>query len=326
MGTRQRAAARHTTVVSWLPFDGDMGLMLRICAPVLGEFPRCSDEPRVVSAAAVRWIQLLARNRRCPPAPTSLMSWWPRPRRTTTWSAWILRHVLAILDSSERIHPASVDRFTKRFARFNLPTRRSAHPTGCPRRRRRPATRRSAGPPHTLLFASHLFSAGGRAAKPRGTALISYGIPRSPAYESSTFTPELSARRRLRARSGCTATTWHGGSLRRLSAPSAPGLRLGRLVHPTGPAANGLSGLLLRRRAIHHGQDQGSLDRGRLQSLSGQGAGSGFVTARHWPPVAICSIAAAPSRNARRARGHCECAREASGEHARCRADTPLSG
>jgi acyl-CoA synthetase (AMP-forming)/AMP-acid ligase II len=65
-----------------------------------------------------------------------------------------LRHVLAILDSGELIHPASVDRFMKRFARFNLPDAVIRPTYGLPEATADVATRRSAGPPHIVRFES----------------------------------------------------------------------------------------------------------------------------------------------------------------------------
>ena len=181
-GGRGNVPARDTTVVSWLPFDHDMGLMLGICAPVLGGFRAVLMSPASFLQRPVRWIQLLAKNRRVWSAAPNFA--YELVAETTSDNDMVgldLRHVLAILDSSERIHPASVDRFTKRFARFNLPDAVIRPTYGLPEATAYVATRRSAGPPHIVRFESNHLSAGYAQRSQRGTALISYGIPRSPA-------------------------------------------------------------------------------------------------------------------------------------------------
>ena len=92
-----------------------------------------------------------------------------------------LRHVLAILDSSERIHPASVDAFHEAVRSLQLPDAVIRPTYGLPEATAYVATRRSAGPPHIVRFESDQLSAGYAQRSQHGTALISYGIPRSPA-------------------------------------------------------------------------------------------------------------------------------------------------
>ena len=181
---RGKVAPPDTTIVSWLPFDHDMGLMMGICAPILGGFRAVLMSPASFLRRPVRWIQLMARNRRVFSAAPNFA--FELAAQTTSDQDMVgldLRHVLGIVDSSERIHPASLASFTKRFARFNL-SETVIRPTyGLPEATGYVATARPARPPQIVSFESDPLSAGQahRCRSGGGTALISYGVPRSPA-------------------------------------------------------------------------------------------------------------------------------------------------
>jgi fatty acid CoA ligase FadD28 len=173
---------RVTTVVSWLPFDHDMGLMLGICAPVLGGFRAVVMSPTSFLQRPVRWIQLLARNRGVwSAAPNFAYELVTETVPDNDMVGLDLRHVVGILDSSERIHATSVDRFMKRLARFNLPDAVIRPTYGLAEATAYVATRMPARRPHVVHFDSEQLSAGFAHRSQHGTALISYGIPRSPA-------------------------------------------------------------------------------------------------------------------------------------------------
>ena len=118
--------------VSWLPFFHDMGMVQGVFAPLLvptavpGETvgrPAVLISPVAFLQKPARWMQLLAANspsigllRR-----TSRSNWRRVVHRTTTWPGWIWAMCMGIISGSERIHAATIRRFTERFARFNLP-------------------------------------------------------------------------------------------------------------------------------------------------------------------------------------------------------------
>ena len=339
MGTAN-VPPRDTTVVSWLPFDRDMGLMLGICAPVLGGFRAVLMNPASFLQRPVRWIQLLAKNRRVWSAAPNFA--YELVAETTSDNDMVgldLRHVLAILDSSERIHPASVHRFTKRFARFNLPDAVIRPTYGLPEATAYVATRRSAGPPHIVRFASDELSAGYARRSQRGTALISYGIPQSQAVRI------VNPYSRIECPAQTAGEIWvHGDNV-------APGYwRKPQETERTFGArfatrsAGTPDGPWLRTGDLGFFSDGGLFIMGRIRDLlivdgSNRYPGRVPVPGRHRETLAAgCDLqhrGSSVEERMEQLRGHCECVCEASGEHAgrttalqtvglNCRAERPF--
>jgi long chain fatty acid CoA FadD26 len=111
-----------TTVVSWLPFYHDMGLILGIFGPIQYGFAAVLTSPMAFLQKPARWMQLLARNTR-PVSPAPNFAYELAVRRTSDedMAGLDLGHVLSLVTGAERIHAATLKRFTDRFARFNLP-------------------------------------------------------------------------------------------------------------------------------------------------------------------------------------------------------------
>jgi long-chain fatty acid adenylyltransferase FadD28 len=178
-----RLPSPDTTVVSWLPFDQDMGLIAGICAPIVGGFGAVLMSPAAFLRRPARWMQLMSRHRRVWSAAPNF-GYELAARRTSDddMAGLDLRHVLGILDCGERLHPATLERFTKRFARLLLrdtvirPSYGLAEATTY-------VPTRGARTPQIVRFDSARLSAGlaHRTSRSRGgTALVSYGVPRSP--------------------------------------------------------------------------------------------------------------------------------------------------
>ena len=175
------------TFVSWLPFYHDMGMVQGVFAPLLvpcgGDVgrPAVLISPVAFLQKPARWMRLLAMN-----SP----SWSAAPnfayelaaRRTSDedMAGLDLGGVLGIISGSERIHAATIRRFTERFARFNLPrdTLRSSY--GLAEATLYVTSAPKGHAPVTVCFDYEKLSAGyaKRCDSEGGTELVSYGPPR----------------------------------------------------------------------------------------------------------------------------------------------------
>ncbi|OBA90272.1 acyl-CoA synthetase [Mycobacteriaceae bacterium 1482268.1] len=172
-----------TTVVSWLPFYHDMGLYLGICAPVLLGIPAVLTSPVAFLQRPARWMQLLATHSRSyTAAPNFAFELATGKTSDDDMAGLDLSDVLTIATGSERVNPATLRRFTQRFARFNLPEAAIRPSYGLAEATVYVATRVGAEPPAVVRFDSEKLTAGKaeRCEDGGGTPLVSYGTPRSP--------------------------------------------------------------------------------------------------------------------------------------------------
>jgi long-chain fatty acid adenylyltransferase FadD28 len=110
------------SVVTWLPFYHDMGLMLGICGGILGGWSTVVMSPISFLQRPARWMQLLARNPQALSAAPNFALELAAARTSDDDMAGLdLGEVLYILSGAERVNPVTISRFTQRFARFNLP-------------------------------------------------------------------------------------------------------------------------------------------------------------------------------------------------------------
>jgi long-chain fatty acid adenylase/transferase FadD26 len=109
------------TMVSWLPFYHDMGLLLGIFAPVLRGFPAVLTSPMAFLQRPARWMQMLAGGRSFSAAPNFAFELTLRRTSDDDMAGFDLGSVHTILSGSERIHATTIRRFAERFSRFNLP-------------------------------------------------------------------------------------------------------------------------------------------------------------------------------------------------------------
>lgn len=180
-----------TTFVSWLPFYHDMGLVEGVFAPLLASPQTAGDaagRPGVLMSPVAflqkpaRWMQLLALHG---------SSWSAAPnfafdlaaRRTTDGdlAGLDLGDVLGIINGSERIHPASIRRFTERFAPFNLPATTVRPSYGLAEATLYVASAPFGHEPVTARFDTGKLAAGHavRCGAEGGTELVSHGSPRA---------------------------------------------------------------------------------------------------------------------------------------------------
>ncbi len=171
------------TITSWLPFYHDMGLVLGVCAPVLGGFRTVLTSPVSFLARPARWIQMLAKNTHpFSAAPNFAFELAARKTSNDDLAGMDLGEVLVILSGSERVHPTTLKRFNDRFARFNFPDKAIRPSYGLAEATVYAQTRTPAAPPEVVEFESEKLSAGvaQRCETGTGTPLVSYGVMSSP--------------------------------------------------------------------------------------------------------------------------------------------------
>lgn len=176
-------APPDTTIVSWLPFYHDMGLILGVCAPVLGGIRTVLMSPVSFLQRPARWMQLLAKESHAfSAAPNFAFELAARKTSDEDLAGLDLGEVLVILNGSERVHPATLRRFTDRFARFNLPDDAVRPSYGLAEATVYALSRTPAQPPEIAHFDSEKLATGTaeRCESATGTPLVSYGVPRSP--------------------------------------------------------------------------------------------------------------------------------------------------
>ena len=111
-----------TTLVSWLPFYHDMGLVLGICGPVYGGFHSVVMSPMAFLQKPARWIQTMARySTTFTSAPNFAYELAARRTSEADMAGLDLGHVTGFMCGAERVHSRTVRRFTDRFAAYNLP-------------------------------------------------------------------------------------------------------------------------------------------------------------------------------------------------------------
>jgi acyl-CoA synthetase (AMP-forming)/AMP-acid ligase II len=116
-----KVAPPDTTVVSWLPFYHDLGLMCGLALPVLAGLRAVFISPTAFLQKPARWMQLVARNTRTYTGGPNF-AYELAVRRTTDddMAGLDLGHVHTFAFGAERVNAATIRRFTQRFARFNL--------------------------------------------------------------------------------------------------------------------------------------------------------------------------------------------------------------
>ncbi len=176
-------APPDTTIVSWLPFYHDMGLILGICGPIIGGYHSELTSPVSFLQRPARWVQSLATNHHAfSAAPNFAFELAVRRTSDEDMAGLDLGGVLSIVSGSERVHPATLNRFTDRFARFNLRAHIMRPSYGLAEATVYVASRSSGDSPKVVHFESEELSTGTarRCTSPTATPLLSYGEPQSP--------------------------------------------------------------------------------------------------------------------------------------------------
>jgi fatty acid CoA ligase FadD21 len=176
-------APPDTTIVSWLPFYHDMGLILGICGPILGGYRSELTSPMAFLQKPARWVQSLASHSRVfSAAPNFAFELAARKTTDEDMAGLDLGGVLNIVSGAERVHPATLRRFCDRFAKFNFDQRMMRPSYGLAEATVYVASRLSHDSTDVIDFESDQLADGTarRCRRGTGTPLISYGLPSSP--------------------------------------------------------------------------------------------------------------------------------------------------
>jgi acyl-CoA synthetase (AMP-forming)/AMP-acid ligase II len=175
-----KVAPPGTTAVSWLPFYHDMGLILGVCAPILGGWQTVITTPLSFLARPARWIQLLAGSPLALTAGPNFAFELAAGRTSDEDMAGLdLSGVVGLISGAERVHEATLKRFVQRFSRFGLSNRVIKPCYGLAEATLYVATREPDDVTKIVNFDLDQLSEG--QARPSGgdgaTPLVSYGTP-----------------------------------------------------------------------------------------------------------------------------------------------------
>ncbi|VEG55488.1 acyl-CoA synthetase [Mycolicibacterium aurum] len=175
-------APDDTTIVSWLPFYHDMGLIVGVFIPMMLGKPAVLMSPVAFMMKPSRWMQLLGSN---PSAFTAApnFAFELAVKRTTDedMAGKDLSTVAVMINGAERVHGATVRRFNERFAAFGLPASAMRPSYGLAEATVYVAASAGGRPPTAVRFDFEKLAAGHAevCADDSGAELIGCGAPRS---------------------------------------------------------------------------------------------------------------------------------------------------
>lgn len=172
------------SLVSWLPFYHDMGLTQGICFPAVWARPSVLTSPLAFLIEPARWMKLLATNPRpFSGGPNFAFDLAVRRISDDDMAGLDLGEVVGLANGSERVQPASIDRFMDRFSQYNLADTAVRPSYGLAEATLYVASAKTGHAPRSVRFQYDQLSGGH--AKPcteeeGGSELISYGTLKSP--------------------------------------------------------------------------------------------------------------------------------------------------
>jgi long chain fatty acid CoA FadD26 len=183
----------ETTVVSWLPFFHDLGLIMGVCSPLVTGRKAVLMSPLAFLLKPASWIQLMAKHPHCfSGAPNFAFELAARRTSDADMEGLDLSRVHVILSGAERVHSSTVNRFIDRFAKFGLKDRVIQPSYGLAEATLYVATPDVQDPVRTAHFDLEQLAAGValrcEAGQDASTELVTYGPPR--AYPVCIVDPE----------------------------------------------------------------------------------------------------------------------------------------
>jgi fatty acid CoA ligase FadD21 len=179
----QIKAPSNLTIVSWLPFYHDMGLVLGICAPILGGYRGELTSPISFLERPARWVRSLAGNPHAwSAAPNFAFNLAARKTTDSDLAGLDLGGVLGIISGAERVEPATLERFVDRFAHFNFRDHMVRPSYGLAEATVFVTAGTWSDSSNAVHFDAGELSAGRaqRCAAGTGAALVKYKVPQSP--------------------------------------------------------------------------------------------------------------------------------------------------
>jgi long chain fatty acid CoA FadD26 len=169
-----------TTLVSWLPFYHDMGLLLGIMAAITLRVHSVLMSPVAFLQKPARWVQQLASHPHTfTAAPNFAFELAARRTSDNDMAGYDLAGVHTILSGAERIHAATIRRFIDRFAEFNLPANAVAPSYGLAEAMVYAGSAPRSNRPVTVRFDYEKLAAGHAIESDTGSELVSIGAPRA---------------------------------------------------------------------------------------------------------------------------------------------------
>jgi fatty acid CoA ligase FadD21 len=176
-------APSDITIVSWLPFYHDMGLVLGVCAPIMGGYRGELTSPISFLERPARWVRSLAGSPHAwSAAPNFAFDLAARKTTDSDLAGLDLGGVLGIISGAERVEPATLHRFVDRFAHFNFRDHMVRPSYGLAEATVFVATGTWSDSSDAVDFDVEELSAGHaqRCAAGTGTPLVRYKVPQSP--------------------------------------------------------------------------------------------------------------------------------------------------
>lgn len=173
----------NMTIVSWLPFYHDMGLVLGVCAPILGGYSAALMSPVSFLERPARWVRALAENSGAfSAAPNFAFDLAARKTKDADLAGLDLGGVAGIINGAERVEPATLERFADRFAHFNFREHMLRPSYGLAEATVFVATGTWSESSEVAQFDVDELAAGRvrRCAAGTGSALVKYSLPQSP--------------------------------------------------------------------------------------------------------------------------------------------------
>ncbi|CQD23158.1 acyl-CoA synthetase [Mycolicibacterium conceptionense] len=179
----QLGSIKDATIVSWLPFYHDMGLVLGVCAPILSGYRAVLTSPLAFLERPARWIQALAENPRTfSAAPNFAFDLAARKTKDADLAGMDLSNVVGIINGAERVEHATLERFADRFAHFGFRDHMLRPSYGLAEATVFVTTGTWSESSEPAAFDADELSAGRvrRCSTGKGSSLVRYDLPQSP--------------------------------------------------------------------------------------------------------------------------------------------------